>query len=255
MPKKEIEKGSTEVEVEPTPSTEAVVVEPTPEEQVVTLSAQITELTKQVGEKDESYKGLQRTLNQKDAKLREQAEIGVWQKGMEDRFEIMATLLDKRLASGEMDEGEKANLKQEFTELGKRQTREMADARERAEAEAYGEKARAVYARAQKAFGDDIDSLDKVLYNLDKGRLGEAETRVSKAEKEAKVPNEPKGSTETEDELVERIARKRGLLKGESLIPAGKTRTPEQVAKDFIEGKATHEEYEAIRDKLTYKEE
>lgn len=251
MVKKVEEKGSTEPEVEPTPST-AEKVEPTPEEQVVTLQTQIQQQQAQLAEKDESYKGLQRTLNIKDSELKKYGGFDTRVGGLEERFELMAALLDRRLASGELEEGEKVELKKEFADIKKRQVEAIKEEGIKSQQEEYSRKADVLFAEAKTVFKGDDESLEKVEDLLMSGRYERAEARVAKA-KEIKVPNEPaKGSTETEEEVFERIARKRGLLKGESLTPSGKTRTPQQALDAYIAGEIGEEEYAKERDKLTF---
>lgn len=223
-------------------------------EEMASLQTQIQDLTQQVGDKDKSYKGLQQTLNKKDAELGQSRDFHSRMDGFEETQKILAGMLNEKFTSGEgLEPTEKTDYLKQFDEMTKRQKAEREQAQLRTKQEDYSRQADAVFTRAKEVFKDDDESLERVEDLLMNGRLDRAEARIAKAEgKPMGKPNEPKGSTETEDEIYERIARKRGLLKGESLTPSGKTRTPQQALQSYIDGELSEDEYSKVRDKLTF---
>lgn len=243
------EKETPEVETEEVEAPET----PTETEQLKTAQDEVTKIKAELEGKDKGLRTAHQTLTEKDRKIKEQADINARLDGFEDTQKILIAMMQEKgtVSDEEVTSEKKTDYLKQYDEILKKQREARKTASAQAEQEEYATKAQAIYSRAQEAFKDDIDELDKVVNNLDKGRLDMAETRVSKAE--GKANPEPKESKkETEEQRVDRLADEKynkrledeGLLHTETALPSGRSRTMDELRAKHAAGEITTEEAE-----------
>lgn len=250
--------GNEELIEEAPPEVEPQAEEEAPQEEPPTAEedwkAKFDELSKEFTRVNEGYKGLQKTINRKDADIRQLSDVHSRMDDFEDTLRMTIGYLDKRIASGEVEPTEKEDFLKGFDAAKEKRDAERKEAQLKSRQDEYNRRADSIYERATKSLVDKKD-LKMVELLLKSGDDTSADELVIEAEgKVIEKPNEPKGSTESEEQIYERIARQRGLLKSENLTSAGKSRTPEQVLQDYIDGRVSEEEYAKIRDQLKFKE-
>lgn len=242
-------------EGEETAEVEAPEVEapetPTAEEQLKAAQEEIDKIKAELESKDKGLRTAHQTLTEKDKKLREASDFHTRLDGFEETQKILIGMMQERgaVSDEEVSLEKRTDYVKQYDEIRKRQKEEREAASMRTEQEEYARQAQAIYARAQEAFKDDIDELDKVAYNLDRGRLDLAEARVAKVEGKEKPPAKEK-QVESDEERVARLAeemyKKRldeeGLLRTESAEPSGRSRTMDEIAAKVASGDMTVEE-------------
>ncbi|KKN57538.1 hypothetical protein LCGC14_0560840 [marine sediment metagenome] len=239
----EEEKETTEVE-------ETKEETPTPEEQLKTAREEITRVTAELESKTKGLKTAHQTLTDKDQKLKEQAGSNARMDGIEERLEIVATLLDRRLTTGEMEEGEKVNLKQEFAQLKERTKQEREAEKTKLAQEENVRVADGLWTRAQ-VFGtyQDNDDVADIYDALVDGKSYKAERIIKRLEGKPETKETPK---ESEDDRIERLVTEKynakleedGLLHTESAEPSGRSRTRDELRAKHAAGEITTEEAE-----------
>ena len=218
---------------------------PDPTEQLKTLQAQIQSLTEERERLDRGYKGLQKTLSEKDRETKKQANLDSRINGLQDTIELLATAI---ASGGNAEEIEPSQRQDVLAELRKQRTTQEAKRKEeetKQTQQEYAQKADAIYERAKTAFANDDESLERVEDLLMNGRLDRAESRVVKAEGKS---NPNKG--ETEEQRAEKLAQEkfnkyleeRGLLEEYSGLPSAGSGTSQDAMKQYIEGKITADE-------------
>lgn len=213
-----------EVETTQTPEPEGEPQAPTLEEQLKTLQAKIGVLTSEKERLDSGYKGLQRTLSEKDRDLKKQTDLDSRINGLQDTIELLATAVATGRSADDIDPEQR----QDVVVLLKKQREEQESKRKEEQAkqtqQEYAQRADAVYNRAKEVFADDDDAMERIEDLLMNGRIERAEARVVKAEG-VKSPSKVKGETEEQriDRLVqERLQaelKERGLLEEHSGFP------------------------------------
>lgn len=228
----------TELEEENHPSTA--------EEQLKTLMSEIETLKAENARLDGGYKGIQRTLSERDKELKKQADFDSRLNGLQDTIEILATAV---ATGGSIEDVDPSQRKDVLAELRKQREQQAAKRKveqNQQEQQDYAQRADAVYSRAKEAFSDDDDALERVEELLMNGRIDRAEARVVKAEGQ-------KGSTskkETEEQKIERLTQEklnkvleeRGLLEEFSGSPSSGTNNSQKAMRDYIDGKITADE-------------
>lgn len=246
MPKDKEGKGTEEfgvkIPTDETPQEEIKPEEktPTPDELRAQYDEQIQALTR---ERDEYKTGLSTAhskLSKADQELKRRAEDTTWRKGMEERFEIMASILDKRLASGELDDTEKLELRKEFGAIAEKQKHEIAEMQRQAEAEEYSQKAMAIFARAKEVYPDDDAKLLRIERYLDKSMLDEANALVAKAESKTTDTNKETKVESEEDRFAKRLEEEKrkwmeehGMLVSESGGPSGAPLNEQKIRENY----------------------
>ncbi len=218
---------------------------PTAEEQLKTLSAKLQELETGKAQSEERYKGLQRTVNQKDEELKKQSNFDSRISAINDRIELLATAI----ASGRTSEEEmSAAPKEEKTKIledlkrmkqqeeAKKQQNELLEKAKtyqtRTEALGLTPKSAKYFEIRRAVQGMEWDYADFL--------LGELESK-----KEVTVTDERKVEIkkETDEEVYQRVkvekAREGGLLKSEPIIPAGGSGTEQEILEKYNSGRIT----------------
>ena len=240
------EEGLPEVQETPTP---------TAEEQLKTLQSQVQALTTEKERLEGGYKGLQKTLSERDRDLRKQTDLESRIAGIQDTMELLAGAIQARGEIEETDfETRETKVKKGQDILGEMKKRRDADDAKRKQEEnlrisqEYNQKADALYTRAKAVFGEGDETLERVEDLLIAGRLERAETRVSKAESAKGVKGNK--TMETEEQRIERRAserlqaelEKRGLLEEFTSAPSGKMTSIAEATKLYKDGEITVEE-------------
>lgn len=111
----------------------------------------------------------------------------------------------------------------------------------------YFRKADAIYARAEKLYGDDVDTLHSIRNLIRAKDLDLAEKKIDKAE--AKMTEEPTESKEPEGTFEKRLeeekrkwAEEEGLLTTETGGPSASSMSAQEAKKEYIAGNITDEE-------------
>lgn len=210
---------------------------PTAEEQLKTLQAQLAEKERILSEREESYKGLQRRINEKDTELKKQAELRTEIDAINERLELLATAIASGTQAEEI-EAQPEKGKPKITETLDQLRQRQAAKKQQQEALAKGEE----YRSKVEALG--LTAKDKRYFAIRNavrsGDFDEADFLISEVEEEkAKViqPKAPEPKKETDEEIFLRIARQKGLLKSEPVVPAGGGQDEWQVRKDYASGK------------------
>jgi len=224
---------------------------PTTEEQLKTLESQLGVLKSENERLQGGYKGLQKTLSERDRDLKKQADLDSRINGLQDTIELLATAI----ATGRATEDVDVDQKQDVIALLKRQRQEQ-ETRRKQESEAltqqeYAQRADAVYAEAQELLkdSDDPEQLIEIRDFLIDGKIDRAQARINKFK--GKTPNMV-GKRETEEQRIERLAQERlrkeledrGLLEEISAIPSAALADSRKAMQEYISGAITAEQAE-----------
>tara|TARA_Y100000310_G_scaffold144390_1_gene143635 strand:+ start:11420 stop:12169 length:750 start_codon:yes stop_codon:yes gene_type:complete len=226
---------------------EGEVQTPTAEEQLKTLQDQVQALTSDKERLEGGYKGLQKTLSERDRESKKQADLENRIVNIQDTIELLATAVSSR---GDVDNLEPSERQDILTQIRKKRddtdTKRKQQETEEGQRE-YIQKADALYNRAKAAFANDDDAIEKVEDLLINGRLDRAEARVSKAEEKKEIPK--KEDMETEEQRVDKLAQakfnqlleERGLLEEYSARPSASGSVQEAMVA-YSEGRITSDE-------------
>jgi hypothetical protein len=231
-----------------TPKEENPKVEtPTEAKELELLTAKMEELKNDRDRLEGGYKELQRKYNKNQEDLRKQGDL---------RSEIdEVKKLQKMLAAAVVESGttqdvetatpqRKQELLKQFEVMEKETERKKKEEKESLDRQEYKEKADLIYARAETVFKEDPDGLYQIRQYLRNGDLDIAEKKISKSEKKETPVVEKK---ETDDQIFERIARAKGLLKAEPALPSGKVRSFSDIETSWSKGEITFKEYQEAR--------
>lgn len=245
------EAKAPEPQVNPEPQTPPV---PTAEEQLKSLQAKQIEFESQLKAKDESYKGLQREINKKDAELKRASDLHSRLDNLEETQKIYAALMAEKL--GENPEGDETPRKQDllkkFDEVAAKQKQARIEADARAKQEDYFRRADDVYKSAEEVYGDDVDALANVRSLIRSGDFDLAEKKITKAKAKTQTP--PVAQTqkvETEEERINRLVEERitqkikgnPLLKTDTATAMGRVGSREEIIARYGRGEATEDDY------------
>ena len=221
---------------------------PTTEEQLKTLLSEIENLKAENTRLDGGYKGLQRTLSERDKELRKQADLDSRINGLQDTIEILATAV---ATGGSIEDVDPSQRKDVLVEL--RKQREQQEAKRKVEQsqteqQAYAQRADAVFSEATELLkdSDDPESLIEIKDFLMDGKIERAEARLGKLKG-------GKGSTskkESEEQRIERLTQERlnkvleerGLLEDFTNTPSSGTNNAHKAMQDYIDGKISADE-------------
>jgi len=219
---------------------------PTAEEQLETLTVKLNESNTKYGALENSYKGLQTTVNEKDRKLKEQTDLGSRLDGFEETQRILAAMVAEQ---SQVEEGTpKEDYLKKFDELTVRQAEKRKQDTLKTEQEEYNAKGYALLETGKAAFGDDEDGYDKFEDAVYGGRFEKAQKLIERAK------NNPQKPKETDEEIEERIKQKvlqdNNLLQTESAKPSGITANDKQIVEDYIKDPDDAKNFEAHEDYL-----
>ena len=226
------------------PEPEPVVTEPTPEQQMETLQTQIKELSERAEKAEKSSQGLRGSLKEKDDKIREQASSQSRMDGLEERMEIIATLLDKRLTSGGLDDEEKVDLRKEFATLKERQAQEREREKVTLQQQEDFRHRNELWEKAQE-FGtyQDNDAVAEIYDALADGKVYKAERIIKKLEGANPKGDKVESDEETRQKWIEEGKRlgmeEKGLLKSDVGGPAGEATNEEKIKQNFRKNPTT----------------
>ena len=220
---------------------------PTTEEQLKALQAQLTESDARNQRMEKSYKGLQTTVNKTNEELKRQSDLRGEIEGLKETQKILAAMLQERGSVSEenldnIPQGKKQDYLKQFEEAQKRidtkRQMEIAQAKLTETVKGLQERTEAL------GLKDNDESYVEIRELVETGLYKTAETKLKKLEskKETNVvepkKEEPK---ETEEQIFERIARKKGLLKSETIVSAGGNANRTGILQDYIAGKINGE--------------
>lgn len=207
----------TQEKKETTPEKEEEKAELTLEEQLEKQRQEAEDIRKQLEETQKEndrlqggYKGLQKTLNEKDSELKKRSVYDSRIDALEDSLEIIAAAIATGARSiDDVDESQRKDVVAELKRQKAGRIQKEAEARQDAEREEYNRKANEIYAKAKEIFKDDLDSFERVEDLLYAGRLERAEERVSRAEeKTKKTSGDEKLNEKKEEESEEAVEDK-----------------------------------------------
>ncbi len=227
---------------------------PTADEQLKSLQVKQAEFESQLKAKDESYKGLQREINKKDAELKRASDLHLRLDAQEETLKIWSALMAEKL--GENPEGDepprKQDLLKKFDEVAAKQKQVRVEADAKAKQEEYFRRADEVYKEAETVYGEDVDALASVRSLIRQGDFDLAEKKINKAKVKPAVPLvvQTQG-VETEDERINRLVEERitqkikdnPLLKTETATAMGRVGSRNEIIARYARGEATEDEY------------
>lgn len=218
---------------------------PTAEEQLKTLGAKLQEIETARNQSEERYKGLQRTVNQKDEEIKKQANFDSRISAINERIELLATAI----ASGRTSEEEASALpEKDKTNILDNLKRIKANEEAKKQQDDFMHKVRSFQSRTE-ALGltEKDDKYVEIQELVETGRLRMADITLRKleTEKEKVVTDEkkPESKKETDEEIYLRMAKAKGLLKTDNTVPSGGGLTAEKVREDYAHGRTTTEKY------------
>lgn len=210
---------------------------PTAEEQLKALQSQLETVKADKQRLEDGYKGLQRTVNQKDIELKKQTELRSDINAMNERIELLATAIASGANADEVD-GVPAEGKTKILDTLKAMRQADVAKKQQQDALAKGEEYRA------KVETLGLTTKDKVYFQIRNavrsGDFDEADMLIGEAEKEKTKVTEPVKKTDEvapTDAAIEAYLRKKGLLKSETVVPSGGGQDQWQIRKDYASGK------------------
>jgi len=250
----ETETELKEQETMDTPETEEV--QTTPEAEVPTAEPQASQSTEELeqlrAEKlrlEEGYKGLQRKLNQVNTELSKRSASEARLDTLEQTQRILVGMLQERenIQVDDIPEKQKVDYLKKFDETIAQQKLKIQQEEMAAKVRDYQARTDALKLDANS--DEYLDIKDLVL----EGKFQRAENKLARLEasmKDTTVKEEKtEARKETDDEIFERIARQKGLLKTDTAVPSGKTSSFEDVERRFSEGEISFNEYSEARKK------
>lgn len=219
---------------------------PTAEDQLKMLTAQLESEKQNRVKSEESYKGLQRRINQLNDELKRQTDFKTELDGLKQTYKILAAAIAEKQAISEegvdnMPQGKRQDLLAKFDEIEKTQDAKRKESEARNKARIYQEEADSVYERAKKVFGDNEDALEKVEDRLSQGfynplKLERAKAMVEKAEKEmVKKTEQPTEEERIEKEIQRRLSEK-SKFKTDTAVPASRGLSAKEVIARYAAG-------------------
>lgn len=226
-----------QVEVTATPEQPPVAPSPTAEEQLKSLQAQLVERDKILAQKEEAYKGLQRTVNKSNEELRKQADLRHEIDSVKDHIKILAAAYsEKQVVEENIDnipQGKKQDLLGKFEELQKKQEFKR-------QQEALLAQAREFQSRTEALGLKEVDeSYVEIQELVESGRFKTADIRLKKLEA-AKVPDKKEVPQDDEarinklvEERLQKLMQEKGLLKTDTAVPSGRAKSREDIIKAY----------------------
>ncbi len=249
MPEQE---QSPVLEEEPAVAATPEVKTPTPEEQLKALQAQLDTTKAEKQKTEESYKGLQRTLNKSNEELRRQADLKAELADLREAQKLQAALMAEYLGKPQesLDDDTK-NRKPDLLKVYQDQVTNLEVKRKQAD---YNRQADEIWSKA-KSLGlpEDDDNILDIEDYLRAGNLKRAQAKITKLEG-AKKPVEPE-KKEAEDERINRLVQERinkmieekGLLKTDTAVPSGRAASNTDVIRRYSEGDSSISEADYLR--------
>ena len=207
--------------------------DPTTEERLETLTAQLTQAQAEKAKAEESYKGLQRTVNEKDSQIKKQGDLDSRIGLLTDRIDLIATAIASGAGSvddmaGVPTEARNSMLAQ-LEALKADEKRKQEETEKRTRDEESLNTVRSYQGRVESLGLTIEDDAYMQVYDLvtsgDPLKMQRADIILNKLEKE-KVPDEKKETdmeTKAEaraQELLRQEMEKRGLLKNDNSTPS-----------------------------------
>ena len=235
---------------------------PTKTEAETRLEAELAEMREQLNKRDESYKGLQRTLNIKDAEIKRRSDDGARLDALSDQMKILAAMQAERMqVDTDVDNlptQAKTNYLEQFENVKKEHEKKQQLQQLKERIAVYQERADSL-----SLAKDDIEYID-IKDAAVSGNFERAEALLKKLEKQRETSKETtvKGEDKVEDfdakvkaEVDKRIteaAKDNPLLKTDTAIPSGRAKTAEDTLTRFSEGdrSVSFDDYEQARKQL-----
>ncbi len=234
-----------------TEGTETVIPEgepqaPTAEEQMQSLQTLLKTEQDKSTRLEEGYKGLQTTVNKKDAELKQQVGIGAELRDLKELVKLQIAYNETMSQDASITEPDKRQeLLRKFDDMETRRNTEIQDAEQKQKTDEWTELA-SDFSRRMEALGISTnDDTGFEIYNLvttqDPIRIDRARSILTKLEADKVTTKEPdKGDEERINTLAEEKARKMmqegNLLNVETTTPSAATTDARKARQDYIEG-------------------
>lgn len=229
-----------------------VVDTPTTEQQMETLQAELRTKGEELTKSEGSVQGLRGSLQEKDRLLGEQAAIRSEVTDLKDMIRTLASAQVRgESISGEnlddIPEHQRIDAKKVFDELEAKQEKRRQEGKIVAQKDEYNRQADAIYARAEAAFADDIDTLHSIRNLLRSGDSDLAEKKVAKAEKPTDTKGDKMESEEDKfqkrlDEEKRKWMEEHGMLESETGGPSASSGSKEDATAKLVAGEITTEQ-------------
>jgi len=242
-----METGTEETVLEETPEEEATPISETPtkSEAEARLEAQIAEMQKQLETKEESYKGLQRTLNKTNEELKKRGDYDARLDDLNAKLKILAAIQSE---SRQSDVDIDSMLPQQKVDYLKRFDDVEKEQQEKRQIKEFQERIKSYQERTLEL---GLTENDPEYWDIEdaatNGKFQKAEALLLKLKrKSSKEPTEIKEGDKVDDfeakvkaEVDKRIAeaaKENPLLKTDEAIPSGRAKSAEDVVAKFAEG-------------------
>ena len=222
---------------------------PTAEEQLKTLQSQVQSLTTEKERLDSGYKGLQRTLEERNKESKKSADLDSRITAMQDSIELLATAMATQREVGDIDQSTRVDV---VAELRKKRTeqenRRRQEDTERTNQE-YAQKGAAIYAQAEEIFGDDIGELHDIRNLIRAGDYDLAERKIEKSKKGTPKETDEQRIAKLVEERVRQRLEESGLLEEHLATPSARSSNFVDIERKYATGEITTAEYTKAREK------
>lgn len=203
---------------------------------------------------DDGYKGLQTKYNKTFEDLKRQSDVRVEIDDLKKYIKILAAQQAEIGVTKEDIDGMTPNKQQDyvkrFEDMEQQAETRRKDAEQKSVADDYNKRADDVYARAEKVYEDDADSLFQIRQYLRSSDIDLAEKKITQIEKKSEVTvKEKETKQETDDQIFERIAKEKGLLKTDTVLTSGRSKSFDDVHEAYGKGEIGTKEYMEAREK------
>lgn len=225
--------------------------QPTPEEQMASLRAELKAEQETRAKAESRAQGLEGSLKEKDRIIKGQVDTTSRLDTLEDMIKILAITKGVQDDELRVDETQRPDINKAFADISKKREEQTRLSEEKRTRDEYNQRANAIYAQGKEKFKDDEESLDRLEFFLERGKLERAEALLAK---EVKV-EKPDLEKEKKEKEKEKLAEE-GELKSEMGSPAGAVDrfTLEKAANYSTKGKSKKEiqaDAEKLLDQLT----
>lgn len=233
---------------------------PTTEEKVKSLQTELETIRAEKIKVEDSYKGLQRTLNKTNDELKRQVDLKSELSDLREQQRLQAALIAEYLNKPEETLTEETQARKpdllkslaiKEKELEQKRAQKLVET-QRLE---YNRQADELWSRASAlGLSESDDNLLDIEDYLKAGNLKRAYARLTKLEGEKK-PVVKQDSQESEDVKINRLVQERlnkameekGLLKTDTPVPSGRSGSKEDIIKRYAEGDPSVSEIDYLK--------
>jgi len=261
-----METGTETAIVEETSPEVTTVETPTKSEAEVSLEAQIAEMQKTLEQKDESYKGLQRTLNKTNDELKKRGDVDARLGNLDAKLKILAAMqaknTQKDIDLNGLSEGEKVDYLKQFDDIEtqQRQKQQIGEVqqkilacKERVEALGLTPDDPEYWDVEDAAAHERFEKAEALLKRLEKQKGISASAENTKKEGDKVTDFEATVKAEV-DKRVAEASKANPLLRTDEALPSGRAKTAEETLEKFASGDSSvsFDDYSKAREQLGY---